>query len=526
MKKSTLKLFAALIAACIAFALVPVTALGAEEGAAMAVAGATPTDAPAQTPEVYPEPPPEASPTDAPAPMAAPVPAAPLAGEVYNITYNLLLAKGKGDNPDTYTAADLPLELKRADYEDAGFTHDGWYKGFNPPYSYDRFLEDNHIEFLRYAKAMNGIVSSSYELYIAELSENTDAFTGSIDKITDTSIGDITLYAKPSVSQSFTIYVPLGGIYEGINPVTVNTIQLGSAFRTGFDFAGWYEGAKTEDGELIANTNSKGYAKGEQFSPSQVLNFLYAAWEPAGNQVTVRWLDPADEDVLHTSYGAPGEGLIDPANPYYSKYEGVGNDIGADTDVPPIIPERDGYYFDGYWYRDKALTQRWDFGSGDRPRPWDSNYKGDTLPEDQTVELILYAGLRPIPGDDPPPDDPPAPARAITPASRSRATTKFSRTPIVAILRDVEKQGDVFTFKTFIANGSGDMAGKTVTVSLNEKYFTSVTIGEDGFGEGRIEAPGYAFNTANFGARPNVPGGVSVGTEYAIYGDGRVVRRG
>ncbi len=69
------------------------------------------------------------------------------------------------------------------------------------------------------------------------------------------------------------------------------------------------------------------------------------------------------------------------------------------------------------------------------------------------------------------------------------------------------------------------MAGATVTVQLNEKYKTTVTIGEDGIGEGTIEAPGYAAaDTAHFSTRPNVPGGVSVGTAYRIYSDGRVVR--
>ncbi len=97
--------------------------------------------------------------------------------------------------------------------------------------------------------------------------------------------------------------------------------------------------------------------------------------------------------------------------------------------------------------------------------------------------------------------------------------------PIVAILYDVTKTGNTFSFKTIIANGKGNMAGATVTVQLNEKYRTTVTIGEDGIGEGTIEAPGYAYDTANFSTRPNVPGGVSVGTAYLIYSTGEVVRK-
>ncbi len=96
--------------------------------------------------------------------------------------------------------------------------------------------------------------------------------------------------------------------------------------------------------------------------------------------------------------------------------------------------------------------------------------------------------------------------------------------PIVAILTDVQKSGDTFTFKTYIANAKGNMAGATVTVQLNEKYKTTVTIGEDGVGFGTIEAPGYAWDTAHISTRPNVPGGAGVGTAYRIYSTGEVVR--
>ena len=100
-----------------------------------------------------------------------------------------------------------------------------------------------------------------------------------------------------------------------------------------------------------------------------------------------------------------------------------------------------------------------------------------------------------------------------------------SPAPIVAVLYDVAKSGDAFAFKTIIANGSGRMAGTVVTVRLNDTYSTTVTIGEDGVGYGTIEAPGYAWKTANISTRPHVPGGASVSTTYEIYSTGKVVRK-
>ncbi len=110
--------------------------------------------------------------------------------------------------------------------------------------------------------------------------------------------------------------------------------------------------------------------------------------------------------------------------------------------------------------------------------------------------------------------------------SESKTKTKPDLPPpIVGILSDVQKSGDTFSFKVYIANASGNMPGATVTVRLNEKYSTTVTIGEDGVGFGTIEAPGYAWDTIHISTRPNMPGAASVGTAYQIYSDGRIVRR-
>ncbi len=88
--------------------------------------------------------------------------------------------------------------------------------------------------------------------------------------------------------------------------------------------------------------------------------------------------------------------------------------------------------------------------------------------------------------------------------------------PIVAVLYDVQKFGDTFSFKTIIANAKGGLPGAKVTVQLNESYSTTVTIGEDGIGFGTIEAPGYSWNIANFYTRPNVQGAAGVAAAYDI----------
>ncbi len=129
---------------------------------------------------------------------------------------------------------------------------------------------------------------------------------------------------------------------------------------------------------------------------------------------------------------------------------------------------------------------------------------------------------KPEPEPEPADPEPAEPEAAPAPASNPQPDNP---PPIVAVLYDVAKTGDTFSFKTYIANGEGSMAGATVTVQLNETYETTVTIGGDGIGHGAIEAPGYAADTARFTARPNVPGGVSATTVYDIYSTGEVVRR-
>ncbi len=119
------------------------------------------------------------------------------------------------------------------------------------------------------------------------------------------------------------------------------------------------------------------------------------------------------------------------------------------------------------------------------------------------------------------------PTFAAAPAQQRAASDakKSTPPPVVAVLYDAAKTGDAFTFKIILMNGRNNMAGTTVTVKLNEKYATTVTIGQDGVGHGTIEAPGFSGNIANFSTQPHAPGAGSVTTAYIVYSTGEVVRR-
>lgn len=97
--------------------------------------------------------------------------------------------------------------------------------------------------------------------------------------------------------------------------------------------------------------------------------------------------------------------------------------------------------------------------------------------------------------------------------------------PPVPVVYDIAKSGGSFTFKTIIANAPKSMAGATVTVKLNDKYLTIVTIGENGVGNGTLEAPGFGSGAAVFSARINAMAGVSVSTPMFVTSSGKVIRR-
>lgn len=134
------------------------------------------------------------------------------------------------------------------------------------------------------------------------------------------------------------------------------------ASRQGFDFHTWSSQAKTVNGEQVADTGNPGstYDAGASFALDQAVRTLYAAWKPAAGQVELHWLDPLDDEEVYQNYGVKGQKIADPG----------------------VTPDHYGYAFDGKWYRDKALTQQWNFGS-------------DTVPTNLTGGgFTLYAGLR------------------------------------------------------------------------------------------------------------------------------------
>lgn len=239
----------------------------------------------------------------------------------YPITYHTPYAAGKGPNPDTYTV-ESTVALESADYTGRyGYEGGGWY------------------------------TDAGYKAPIAQIPAGTT--------------GPLALYAKLSLTASPVYFWPLGGVYGGENPTYIQRgstvgISLGNAERQGFDFKTWCERVKILDGALVADESGPTYGAFTPYSPpGGSLCDLYAAWVPANGQVGLHWLDPLDGQEICQNYGVMGQTIADPG----------------------ITPHHYGYAFDGKWYKDKALTQQWDFDN-------------DTVPANPANGFSLYAGLR------------------------------------------------------------------------------------------------------------------------------------
>jgi hypothetical protein len=146
---------------------------------------------------------------------------------------------------------------------------------------------------------------------------------------------------------------------------------------------------------------------------------------------------------------------------------------------------------------------------------------GATLRIELNGEIVVIECLLLLPG---PPPDPQPVATGNNGGSPPKKTGK-APAHLIAVLYDVEKTGDIFTFKASIANGTGNMAGTVVTVWLNDEYETSVWIGEDGVGYGTLEAPGFTGEIANFTTRVNAPGGATIMTPMIVMDTGEVVHQ-
>lgn len=219
----------------------------------------------------------------------------------YPITYHIMLATGKGENPDRYTVED-EVELKEADYTGRyGFEPAGWYT--------DRDFKE------------------------------------SIDRIGPGRTGPLDLYAKQNFTSSFIWFDAMGGVYRGQNPMNIpdssGGIMLGSAERQGFEFKVWSEEAVMVDGEWVADLSDSGksHEANSTFNPEKNFYTLHAAWTPLPGQVEIHWLNPVDGEEIARNYGVKGENIED----------------------PNYTPSCYGYAFDGKWYKDKELTKQWNF---------------------------------------------------------------------------------------------------------------------------------------------------------------------
>ncbi len=137
----------------------------------------------------------------------------------------------------------------------------------------------------------------------------------------------------------------------------------------------------------------------------------------------------------------------------------------------------------------------------------------------------------PLPVSGPPLDTPENPSPASTAddiqidSEDEAPAREFDPAPIIPVLYGITKSGDSFSFELFVAHGNNNMAGSQVSVRLNDKYATMVTVGENGIGRGTIEAPRFTGGVANFSARVEGAGGGSVSFPMIVYSTGEVARR-
>ncbi len=106
----------------------------------------------------------------------------------------------------------------------------------------------------------------------------------------------------------------------------------------------------------------------------------------------------------------------------------------------------------------------------------------------------------------------------------SISARKRTAAPIVPVIYDAYKTGDSFNFKVVIANADGPMIGAKTTIKVNDKYSTTVTIGQDGVGHGTLEAPNFSGTFVSFSGQVN---GVSSGVanqHMLLTTTGKVIR--
>lgn len=109
-------------------------------------------------------------------------------------------------------------------------------------------------------------------------------------------------------------------------------------------------------------------------------------------------------------------------------------------------------------------------------------------------------------------------------SATARASKEESPLLPTPVIYDIVKSGDSFTFKAIIANARGSQAGRTMLVSLNGKYSTTVTLDDKGFGNGTLNAKDFGSGTAIFAARLTGSPSNSVAWPMFVTSSGKVTK--
>lgn len=284
----------------------------------------------------------------------------------YNITYHL----DGGINAPENTALDYNVEsdaIRLFSPEREFYTFDGWYKDseFKQAISIINKGSTGHLNL--YAKFTPTLYTITYTLYggnnpitnpkyytvLNEFSLSNPSKVGfTFDGwYTDTSFihpaqttiqknssGNLYFYAKWVANDYQLEYHLSGGINHPDNPSVVTPLTqfvLNIPIREGYIFNGWY----------LNETYSN---KITQIQNIYQDTDLYAKWTPISYDITLYTADTGSSYRVrfHENGGTP---IIN------DKIVTVNDRLNF-----PTVPTKDGYIFVG-WYRDKELTQRFDF---------------------------------------------------------------------------------------------------------------------------------------------------------------------
>ena len=267
----------------------------------------------------------------------------------YKITYNLDDGTNASNNPTSYNTETPTITL--ADASRAGYTFAGWYTKDVIETKKTQITKGSVGDITLYAKwvlitykitynldggtnASNNPTSYNTETPTVTLAEpvkkgytfggwyTDSSFTTRKTHIRRNSTGDITLYAKWTLSNFTITYNLNGGTNDGNNPrsytINTSTVTLADASRTGYTFGGWY-------------TDSSFTTKKTQITKGSIGDItLYAKW--VINTYTVTFL-PGSGTLNSNSIQTVGYGekATKPSNPTKSGHNFLGWYITTDN---------------------------------------------------------------------------------------------------------------------------------------------------------------------------------------------------